>query len=310
MSRIPRAPLIGLGLFGLTVVALLVLGQGGAKPAAAQPLAPVYKCYNITGPAVNLHVKLLTQFGLHPDVVVGKPSLLCLPAGIGEPYPGDVPHLKCYDIVADYAGKTVDLLTRFGVESNVAVGKAMELCVPANKAFPPDVPPPPPLTEAHYECYDIDGAPLGATLPAVLTQFGVEEGVVVTEPARLCAPALKNGEGDLTATHLKCYNIMGPALAPEVVNLATQFGVELNVPVGGPPARLCVPALKEVVGPGAVGGIAEGPGLAGTSGEEAGTPAESSGWSSAGYAALAGGLAAAVVALSAGAWYARRRSLR
>jgi len=60
----------------------------------------------------------------------------------------------------------------------------------------------------------------------------------------------------------------------------------------------------------AVGGIAEGPGLAGTSGEEAGASAESSGWSSANYAALAGGLAAAAVLLSAGAWYARRRLLR
>jgi len=45
-----------------------------------------------------------------------------------------------------------------------------------------------------------------------------------------------------------------------------------------------------------VGGIAELPDLAGDSGSSAGT-----------YAALAGGLAAAVLALSAGVWYARRR---
>jgi hypothetical protein len=58
-----------------------------------------------------------------------------------------------------------------------------------------------------------------------------------------------------------------------------------------------------------VGGIAEGPGLAGTSADQAGMPAESSGWSAGGYAALAAGLAAAVV-FGAGAWYARRRWLR
>jgi len=45
-----------------------------------------------------------------------------------------------------------------------------------------------------------------------------------------------------------------------------------------------------------VGGIAELPDVAGGSGSSAGT-----------YAALAGGLAAAVLALGAGAWYARRR---
>ena len=50
---------------------------------------------------------------------------------------------------------------------------------------------------------------------------------------------------------------------------------------------------------GAVGGIAELPDVAGDSGSSAGT-----------YAALAGGLAAAVLVLGAGAWYARRRLSR
>ena len=46
----------------------------------------------------------------------------------------------------------------------------------------------------------------------------------------------------------------------------------------------------------AVGGLAELPDMAGGSGSSTGT-----------YAALAGGLAAAVLALTAAAWYARRR---
>jgi len=58
-----------------------------------------------------------------------------------------------------------------------------------------------------------------------------------------------------------------------------------------------------------VGGIAELPVLAGTSDQQAGAPAEDSGWSAGGYAALAGGLAAAI-AIAGGAWYARRRWLR
>ncbi len=59
----------------------------------------------------------------------------------------------------------------------------------------------------------------------------------------------------------------------------------------------------------AVGGIAELPALAGPSGEEADAHAGESGWCVASYGALAGGLAA-VVAMAAGTWYARRRWLR
>jgi len=59
----------------------------------------------------------------------------------------------------------------------------------------------------------------------------------------------------------------------------------------------------------AVGGIAELPALSGLLGEEADAPAGGSGWSVASYGALAGGLAA-VVAMAAGTWYARRRWLR
>jgi DMSO/TMAO reductase YedYZ molybdopterin-dependent catalytic subunit len=60
----------------------------------------------------------------------------------------------------------------------------------------------------------------------------------------------------------------------------------------------------------AVGGIAELPDMAGVSAEQAGAPAGGFGWSAGNYAALAGGLLAATVAISAGAWYARRRWLR
>jgi CSLREA domain-containing protein len=60
----------------------------------------------------------------------------------------------------------------------------------------------------------------------------------------------------------------------------------------------------------AVGGIAELPVLAGASDQQAGAPADGSGWSAGGYAALACGLAAAAFAIAVGGWYARRRWLR
>jgi hypothetical protein len=59
-----------------------------------------------------------------------------------------------------------------------------------------------------------------------------------------------------------------------------------------------------------VGGIAELPDLPVTSAGESGTSVHGSGWSAGGYAALAGALAATVLATFAGAWYARRRWLR
>jgi hypothetical protein len=65
-----------------------------------------------------------------------------------------------------------------------------------------------------------------------------------------------------------------------------------------------------VVPPPAVGGIAELPGRPGAFPEEAGAPSEGAGWSAGSYAALAGGVVAAAVAIVGGAWYARRRWLR
>ncbi|MGB6837607.1 MAG: hypothetical protein WBF66_07885, partial [Dehalococcoidia bacterium] len=101
--------------------------------------------------------------------------------------------------------------------------------------------------EAHYKCYDIFPQ-LAPPVPFVEleTQFG-HELVEVGPNTELCAPAIKNGEGDLTDPHLKCYDIWGGD--PDVVvNLETQFGVEENVEVG--PARLlCMGASKEVVFP-------------------------------------------------------------
>jgi hypothetical protein len=55
-----------------------------------------------------------------------------------------------------------------------------------------------------------------------------------------------------------------------------------------------------------VGGIAEPPPLAGSA-EQSGAPGEGSGWSGRNYGAPAAGLAVALLALTAGAWYARRR---
>ncbi len=59
----------------------------------------------------------------------------------------------------------------------------------------------------------------------------------------------------------------------------------------------------------AVGGIAEVSGLEGTAADESAAPAGGSGLSAGYYAALAAGVAVAVVGVGMAAWYARRRWL-
>jgi hypothetical protein len=307
--RILRTPLVGLFLLGLAVaVAMLVSGQSGARPTAAAtptPVPPVtgadYKCYGITGSApVVAPVNLQTSFGLEEGVEVGDPMALCLPAGKNSTQIPDVPHLKCYSIEGTPPGANVNLLTQFGIEKGVEVGEPWALCVPAGKAIYND-PAPAPEAEPFYKCYTISGSAPSAEPVSLTTQFGTEPSVEVGVPAALCKPALMNGQGTLNAPELKCYVI--PGVAPDkIVNLQTQWSTESNVTVG-PPLVLCVPARG-------TGGIAELPALAGTSAEEAATPAESSGWSAGAYAALAAGLAAAAVVIGAGGWYARRRFIK
>jgi hypothetical protein len=281
---------------------LVVLSLAGSpsKGHAQPPPDPHYKCYAISGDPVNIPVSVTTQFGTEPAVVAGTPSSLCLPAGKNGPIPPGWPDLKCYSITGQDAKLRVNLETQFGLERNVWVGQALELCVPASRTGTP-----PPATP-HYECYNITGSAPSVPPVDLLTDFGLEPGVVVQQPVRVCLPAGVNSTTIPAVPHLKCYTIADPSPG-ETVNLTTvEFPPENGVEVG-PATRLCLPAIKTFPG---VGGIAEGPGLAGTSAGELGASDGGSGWSAGAYAALAAGLAALAVALSAGAWYARRRWVR
>jgi len=280
----------------------------GATPYPTPPTdVPHLKCYDVStegGAGPGYTVTLYSeQFPGYPEygVVVGPRSLLCVPVtkqrlvGSGDtptpgPQPAEAPHYECFNIAApgsEPIKQWVWLSTQFNLPNPSQPGE-----------------------------------------------------VYVTAPQFLCAPAYKtlggHTYGDLTWTDLKCY-LLGPGTLPTptaVVNLLSQFGQE-NMRHVDMSNLLCVPVTKEVEitptptitptktatptrtatptstrTPGGVGGVAELPPLAGTSAEEAGAPGGGSGWSSASYAALAGGLAAAAVVLSAGAWYARRRWLR
>jgi hypothetical protein len=305
-----RRMLIALAASGVALLVMLLLvgallGSPPSKVSAQPPPIPHYKCYDIAGLAPQFPpVTLETQFGVEQGVPVGAPAKLCLPAGKnGEPLPPpDWPVLKCYSIAGQNPHRMARLETQFGIEYGVGIGQATLLCVPAAMTITPALPAPlPPPPDRHWECFNI----AGSDPPNVVdleTQFGVELGVAVGQATKLCAPALKNGEGDLEAfPHLKCYNITGAPPAVPPVNLTTQFGIEEGVPVG-PPSLLCAPALKQL----AVGGVAELPAVDG------GLPLaeESGGLSTGAYAAMIAGVAGAALVLSAGAVYARRRWLK
>jgi hypothetical protein len=79
------------------------------------------------------------------------------------------------------------------------------------------------------------------------TQFGAEPGVAVGPGTLLCAPALKNGAGDLGAPHLRCHQIAGPAVNDDIA-IVTQFVTEHQIIIGAP-QQLCVPASQQIINP-------------------------------------------------------------
>jgi len=255
-----------------------------------------YKCYLIGGPPIGESVELKTVFGTEPGVDVMSPAFLCEPAlktlPQGDPE-GDLTRTpyKAY-MIADTHNPTavVDLETQFGLERKVEVGPAQFLWEPALKIFQGGDPEGD-LSQTPYKCYAIsDPAPNPPVQVQLKTQFGTEQNVLVGPAQLLCEPALRDGFGDMTASPYKCYQISGQPLGVSV-GLETHFGVEQGVVVNQP-ALLCDPAVRI----GGVGGIAELPDVA-----------SDSGWPAGAYAALASAIAAAVLALGGGAWYARRR---
>ncbi|UCH87290.1 MAG: hypothetical protein JSU97_02555, partial [Dehalococcoidia bacterium] len=223
-----------------------------------QQADPHYKCYDIyygTGDVPD-SVMLEDQFtpGGVTGVEVGYPYDLCPPAikYVDGEYAGGgfaAPHLKAYAITGmPPADATVNITTQFGTETDVYLGSAHRLLVPALKAIAPDDPTGTLPDEPHYVCY---WTPAAAPPPGLIidleTQFGTEPDVgFATIAGWLCAPALKDGVGSLTAPHLRCYRMAGGTAPGYTVNLMTQFGFEYDVDVGEPWA-MCVPALKEHV---------------------------------------------------------------
>jgi len=297
-------------VLALSVVVGLLTPSGTAH-AQVLPTVPHYDCYNIVPlgpPYVPDHLTLETQFGT--EEVSSAPNYvdLCLPALKNGEGSLAASHVACVPIAGHPAGKIVKLTTQFGVQKNVRVGNPIEACMPANKAIYPGEPLPPVPTAPHYECFQITG-PRPSGLPSsvmVRDQFlPVDTMVELGDPTRLCLPAKKNGVGDLSAAHVECFAITFGPIVDRFVNLLTQFPpvpTATEFHVVGFPRELCVPVLKVVNI--SIGGIAEAPDA-----DASALEATTSGGSSTTIYAVIAGIAAGLVVLGAGGWYARRRWL-
>lgn len=138
---------------------------------------PHLRCYDIDEPPPGDTVNIATQFGNEDNVVLGRARELCVPT-LKEviippepPPPGSLPlptkpHYKCYEIEGHDPDVIVNLETQFGLESNVDVGQAIRLCLPALKNGEGG------LNAPHLECYVIDEpAPSPQRTVRLETQF-------------------------------------------------------------------------------------------------------------------------------------------
>jgi hypothetical protein len=103
----------------------------------------------------------------------------------------------------------------------------------------------------HFQCYSVSGAVHpGIDDDRVITdQFGSKE-IDIDEPRRLCAPAQKDGTGevDFRGDHLLCYDIDEGRTQDEVVVIVNQFTdeesideIRLTVRTAG---EICLPSRK------------------------------------------------------------------
>jgi len=222
-----------------------VLFVPALKNGTGTLLAPHWKCYNIASTIDPPPVMLLDQFG-NETVNPNPADLLCAmaqkqlvpPPPPPPPPPPSEPALKCYPINGTSTNPPpVMLLDQFGNET-VDAGPGVALCELALKHS--SVPPP---ISLQWKLYLYNGT-INPPPVMLLDQFGNE----TADPGfslALLTPALKNGEGNLTAPHFKAYPING-TINPPPVMVADQFGNETADL--GPAVFLFVPALKNGTG--------------------------------------------------------------
>ncbi|MFQ5351100.1 MAG: FG-GAP repeat domain-containing protein, partial [Thermoanaerobaculia bacterium] len=152
-------------------------------------------------------------------------------------------HLKFYRITSPLqnvvSANVVVVRNQFGTQT-FTLGDRVELAVPTQKNTLS-----PPLALDHYTCYEVTGNDLN--VPVSLSDQFHTSNTVVVQPSRLCNPAAKVHNGQLTTVqdprwHLVCYTIQPSTFSPISVTTSNQFGSETIT--ARQPWSLCVPSQK------------------------------------------------------------------
>lgn len=190
-------------------------------------------------------VNLVDQFGSF-NTILGLPSHFFVPAlKNNEPGFDPLSHLTCYPVEefpADLIPPDVMVTNQFG-NSVLDLHSQAELCVPTQKLIDP----PGEVTIDHFLCYSATGQPLNTTV-LLQDQFGSQDAIVL-DPVTFCNPVDKNGEGVVNPVdHLTCYNYQSQSPTIGQVPISNQFVQDSGITIERPDA-LCVPSLKEPLGP-------------------------------------------------------------
>jgi len=102
------------------------------------PLANHYRCYDATGPAVNIPVILVDQFGTYSmmatePVIFCNPTTKCIEGGQTEPIVEPIAHLACYKLEPVMSvGIPATAIDEFGAWP-ITLEQPCWLCLPTDK---------------------------------------------------------------------------------------------------------------------------------------------------------------------------------
>jgi hypothetical protein len=231
----------------LLLAAICVTYVAIATPAFAQVAEEVLVCHSIDSTIDPQPVVVEDQFGAETvdpraDTLRGF-ALLCINAIKNGPTPPIVSFFwTVYLIDGTIDPPIVTLNDQFGSDT-ADLGPSSALFVPAVTEGSPV------SSGRHWTAYPHGFG--GINPPPVLVSSGF--GSEILDPAAslaLLVPSQKDGHGDLTAPHLRCYIVGNAQIDPDRLEVEDQFGNEVVDP--GTARFLCIPTVKQIGTP--VGG--------------------------------------------------------
>jgi hypothetical protein len=258
-------------IVALTITSVLAVGaaardERGRASRLTFKLDP-FVCYSIEPDGTPFRrtvgsFLVTDQFRPPRSTRVTSPYSLCAPAAkIGAKPRNGSAHLLCYGSRYPHTlpTRTVEVTNDLFVQSRLAVGQPVFLCVPSGKSLDPDALPRPSRGLDHFQCYRVKGK-RSARRGNVQDQFGAGK-YQVGAPLLLCNPATKRKLKVRESVrlinardHLVCYAV-GLKIKPRkhllVLNQFEPQGLHLNTrttPNTNTAVKLlCLPSLKREI---------------------------------------------------------------